>query len=335
MQKKLIAIAIATILLFAWVCLAGAGVKISVFAKNGPAKALKKWAATGEYLTTKIGQPVEVVPLDFDKIFPTLKAGAVDFFLVNSSMLVTAKIKYGATPIATMINSRQWKALNSFGGVVFTSAYNDKINSFANLKGKKFAAVKKSSFGGWQMSYKEFVDAGIDPFKDFASIVFSGKHDDVVFAVQNEQPRRKRTGYQVCFYTPRGGVLNPCYTINLFMRDIMLPSFLRNNLLAKLIVPVAIALMMIMIISAIAFTVITQKNSSRALDKQVQTSFSEIETAIKKILKTFPNNSTATLNECSKKYQAHLRRTLPVSNRKLPIQCRKIWRVYADKVVRI
>jgi len=187
MQKKLVTIAVATVLLLAWVCQAGAGVKIGVLAKNGPAKALKKWAATGEYLTAKIGQPVEIVPLDFDKVFPTLKAGNVDFFLVNSSMFVTAKVKYGATPVATMINSRQGKALKSFGGVIFTTSYNDKINSFADLKGKKFAAVKKSSFGGWQMAYKELVDAGINPFKDFASLVFSGKHDNVVFAVQNEQ----------------------------------------------------------------------------------------------------------------------------------------------------
>lgn len=102
-------------------------------------------------------------------------------------MFITAKVKYGAVPIATMINSRQGKALKSFGGVVITSAYNDTINSFADLKGKTFAAVKKSSFGGWQMAYKEFADAGIDPFKDFASMEFSGKHDNVVFAVQNEQ----------------------------------------------------------------------------------------------------------------------------------------------------
>jgi ABC-type phosphate/phosphonate transport system substrate-binding protein len=46
-------------------------------------------------------------------------------------------------------------------------------------------AVKKSSFGGWQMAYKEFVDAGIDPFVDFASVEFAGKHDNVVLAVQN------------------------------------------------------------------------------------------------------------------------------------------------------
>jgi twitching motility protein PilJ len=37
------------------------------------------------------------------------------------------------------------------------------------------------------MAYKEFIDKGIDPFNDFASLVFSGTHDNVVFAVQNEE----------------------------------------------------------------------------------------------------------------------------------------------------
>ena len=173
--------------LLAGVAQAGNVVKIGVLAKNGPAKALKKWQATGDYLGSKIsGKTFEIVPLDFDRVFPAIKAHDVDFFLVNSSMFVTAKVKYGAVPILTMINSRQGKALKSFGGVIFTTAYNDKINSLADIKGKKFMGVKKSSFGGWQMAYKEFVDAGIDPFKDFASVEFGGKHDNVVYAVQNE-----------------------------------------------------------------------------------------------------------------------------------------------------
>ena len=187
MRRQFTLITIITVLMFTFILQAEAAVKIGVLAKNGPVKALKKWAATGKYLTEKIGQPVEIVPLGFDKVLPTIAAGDVDFFLVNSSMFITAKVKYNAVPIATMINSRQGKALKSFGGVVITSAYNDAINSFDDLKGKKFAAVKKSSFGGWQMAYKEFVDAGIDPFKDFASMEFSGKHDNVVYAVQNEQ----------------------------------------------------------------------------------------------------------------------------------------------------
>jgi len=162
-------------------------VKIGVLAKNGPAKALKKWAATGEYLNSRIsGKTFEIVPLDFDKVFPAVASGEVDFFLVNSSMFVTAKVKFGAEPVLTMINSRQGKALTSFGGVIFTNAYNDSVNNLTDIKGKKFMAVKKSSFGGWQMAYKEFLDAGIDPAKDFASLEFGGKHDNVVFAVQNE-----------------------------------------------------------------------------------------------------------------------------------------------------
>ncbi len=187
MQKRFFILVITALFMVTLACQASASVKIGVLAKNGPAVALKKWAATGTYLSEKMGQPVEIVPLSFDKVFPTVEAGDVDFFLVNSSMFITAKVKYGATPIATMINSRQGKALKSFGGVVFTTSYNDTINSFDDLKGKKFAAVKKSSFGGWQMAYKEFSDAGIDPATYFSSLEFSEKHDNVVFAVQNEQ----------------------------------------------------------------------------------------------------------------------------------------------------
>ncbi len=181
-------ITIFTLLLFFFCALSAqaADVRIGVLAKNGPAKAMKKWAATGEYLSAKLGKSVEIVPLDFDKVNPAIEANDVDFFLINSSMFITAKVKYGASAIATMINSRQGQALKSFGGVIITSAYNDAINSIEDIKGKTFAAVKKSSFGGWQMAYKTIKDKGIDPFTDFASVDFAGKHDNVVFAIQNE-----------------------------------------------------------------------------------------------------------------------------------------------------
>ncbi len=186
-RKVLFSLTILTFF-FAGLCQAADTVKIGVLAKNGPAKALKQWQATGEYLTAKVeGKNFEIVPLDFDAVFPAIEGGKVDFFLINSSMFVTAKVKYAAEPILTMINSRQGKALKSFGGVIFTTSYNDGVKTLADVKGKKFMAVKGSSFGGWQMAYKEFVDAGIDPFKDFAGVEFGGKHDNVVFAVQNEQ----------------------------------------------------------------------------------------------------------------------------------------------------
>ncbi|MBU1232742.1 MAG: PhnD/SsuA/transferrin family substrate-binding protein [Proteobacteria bacterium] len=186
MKNRLSILVAAVLFLFAVSAHAADTIKIGVLAKDGPAKALKAWSATGEYLTTTMGKKVEIVPLDFDKVNPAIEGNEVDFFLINSSMYVTAKVKYGANAIATMINSRQGQALDSFGGVIIASAYNDSINSLADLKGKTFMAVKQSSFGGWQMAYKTFKDEGIDPFKDFAKLEFSGKHDNVVFAIQNE-----------------------------------------------------------------------------------------------------------------------------------------------------
>lgn len=188
MNKKWFALAILVLLAFAADnAMAADKYKIGVLAKNGPVKALKKWKATGDYLSQKIdGMSFEIVPLGFDDVNPAIESKKVDFFLVNSSMFVTAKVKYGAAAVATMVNSRQGKPLKSFGGVVITSVDNDTINSLKDLKGKSFMAVKKSSFGGWQMAYKELVDAGITPNVDFAKLEFGGKHDNVVYAVMNE-----------------------------------------------------------------------------------------------------------------------------------------------------
>ncbi len=161
--------------------------KIGVLAKRGAAKALAKWQATALFLNSKIPEDkFVIVPLKFVDVNPSVEAGKVDFFLVNSSMYITAKVKYGAKSIATMINSRQGKPLKSFGGVIITSSENDSINSIADIKGKTFMGVKESSFGGYQMALKEMIDAGVDPAKDCSKLTFGGKHDNVALSVMNE-----------------------------------------------------------------------------------------------------------------------------------------------------
>ena len=163
---------------------AGETYKIGVLAKNGPVKALQMWQATGEYLSAKLpGKTFEIVPLGFDEVNPAVEAGKVDFFLANSSMFVTAKVRYGAAAVATMVNSRQGQPLKSFGGVILTSDGNDGINTIEDLKGKTFMAVEESSFGGWQMAYKALLDAGVNPHTDFAKLEFGG--NNVVYAVMN------------------------------------------------------------------------------------------------------------------------------------------------------
>jgi two-component system sensor histidine kinase TtrS len=184
--RKLSALLLLLVLALASNGFAQESYKIGVLAKNGPVKALQMWKATGEYLTAKLaGKTFEVVPMGFDEVDPAIAAGKVDFFLVNSSMFVTAKVRYGATAVATMINSRQGQPLKSFGGVIIASDGDEDINTISDLKGKTFMAVEDSSFGGWQMAYKALLDAGVDPYRDLAGLEFGGKHDNVVYAVMN------------------------------------------------------------------------------------------------------------------------------------------------------
>lgn len=188
-MKRLFVMVLTTLLacsLFITITASAQEYKIGVLAKRGVTKAMQKWGDTADYLTQKIpGDTFTIVPLDFDEVFPAIESKEVDFFLVNSSMFVTAQVKYKSSPIATMINSRQGQALKSFGGVILTYIDRDDINSVADLKGKSFMAVKESSFGGWQMAYKELLDQGVDPMKDFSSMQFGGTHDNVVLSVQN------------------------------------------------------------------------------------------------------------------------------------------------------
>ena len=137
-MKRSIVIAIALVLMIATGGFAGENYKIGVLAKRGPVKAMEQWKATADFLNQKIpGKTFEIVPLDFDAVNPALANGEVDFFLVNSSMFVTAKVRFGASAIATMINSRQGQPLKSFGqrvdGVIVRQRQNNTAKGFQGL----------------------------------------------------------------------------------------------------------------------------------------------------------------------------------------------------------
>lgn len=169
---------------FSFATYAKAEVKIGVLAKRGAPHAMKQWGPTGAYLSDKIGEKVTIVPLKFVAIEPMVKDGKIDFLLANSAFYVEMEKKYNVRAVSTLINSRGGKALEKFGGVVLVKK-DSPIKTFADIKGKKFMCVKYSSFGGAQMAWRELLDNGIDPKKDFATFAEGGKHDNVVLAVKN------------------------------------------------------------------------------------------------------------------------------------------------------
>ncbi len=160
-------------------------VKIGVLAKRGQEKTLSRWNPLAEFLNQKLPDyHFSILPLDFAEIEQSVKQREVDFVLTNSSYYITLERKYGASRIVTMQNQvAGGDILNTFGGVVFSRRQRTDIQSFRDLKNKRFAAVNERSFGGWQMAWLEMLQQGVDPKTQFAELTFSGTHDAVVYAV--------------------------------------------------------------------------------------------------------------------------------------------------------
>lgn len=161
-------------------------IKIGVLAKRGAELCMEMWGPTAKYLTSEIPEnSFEIVPLNFEQVVTTVERVEVDFVFVNSSFYVEMGARYGVNRIATLKNIRSSGAYTIFGGVIFCQADRTDIQNLSDLKGKSFMAVKETSFGGWQMAWRELKAKGIDPHRDFTSLCFGGTHDAVVYEVRD------------------------------------------------------------------------------------------------------------------------------------------------------
>ena len=183
-MKKIGMMCIALLVSAMFVAAAQAEIKIGVMSLRGAPKVMEEWTATGEYLTDKMGEPVTIMPLQFDTIEPMLKNGKIDFLLANSAFFVEVEKLHGAKAVAMQINSAGGRPVKEFGGVIFVRK-DSPINNLADLKGKKFMVVKAISFGGGQMAMRLLLQNGIDYRKDFAEFKEGIKHDNVILAVKN------------------------------------------------------------------------------------------------------------------------------------------------------
>ena len=162
-------------------------VKIGVLAETGPQKAMEKWGATAQYLTKAVpDHRFSIVPLNFEEVHTSVVKAQVDFLVTNSAVFVLLAEDHGSAEIATM--KRRWhhRGVEVLGGVVFVRENDHTINNFSDLKDKTFMAVDQQSFGGWLIARFEFYKTGINPYRDFKSLIYGTTHDNVVFAVRDQ-----------------------------------------------------------------------------------------------------------------------------------------------------
>jgi len=161
--------------------------KIAVLAFRGAEQALNRWSATARYLERVIpDHSFEVVPLSLEDMKKVVADGDVDFVLTNTGNYVELEASFGISRIATLRTPTNVQAGNVFGAVIFCRADRQDIKSLKDLEGKSFMAVEEKGFGGFQMAWRELKKNGIDPFKDFSRLEFSGfPQDKAAFSVLN------------------------------------------------------------------------------------------------------------------------------------------------------
>ncbi|MGR0480718.1 MAG: phosphate/phosphite/phosphonate ABC transporter substrate-binding protein [Candidatus Electronema sp. V4] len=160
-------------------------ITIGFLSWNGPFKGMQEWGATGDYLAEQLGRPVTVLPLAFNEVLPAVAAGRVDFFTADPAMFVAARQQHGAEAVVTMKN--KLIGTEQIGAVIFTAAENGTVNGLTDLKGKKFGALRRWSFAGWQMAEKEFLDAGLDAYTSLSTLRFFENPQAVAKAVLSRQ----------------------------------------------------------------------------------------------------------------------------------------------------
>ncbi len=161
-------------------------IRIGVLATRSHEDTLKTWSPTAEYLTNVMHQySFVIVPLDFDNVIPAVDSKEIDFILTHPSNYVELETSYGVSRIATMKYIYEGHAYKVFGSVIFRRTDRSDINDLYDLKGKSFMGAHEKLMA-WEMAWKEFKDNGIDPYRDFSELKWSGLPQDmVVYAVRD------------------------------------------------------------------------------------------------------------------------------------------------------
>lgn len=164
-------------------------IRIAIRANKGAQKGLDKWQATADYLSRKIPDyRFILVPFENNSALnQAISRGTFHFCITNPASGIEHKIRYGAQPLATLVNKRQGKGYSQFGSVIFARADRHDVNTLQDLKGLMFTAVDELGFGGWRVAWLELLENNINPYTDFTELHFAGgKQQDVVYAVRDK-----------------------------------------------------------------------------------------------------------------------------------------------------
>lgn len=162
---------------------AWAEVKLGILPRLSATEMNTMLTPLAEYLSKEIGDKVVlVIPKEFADFKDLVARGQVDLGYANPLLYVQLRRDANVEPLAV---ASEPKVGVRFRGVIVTRK-DSGIATLQDLKGKKLIFVDKDSPGGYMFQLLLLRKAGLDPERDFTTLPFAKKHDNVLLAVLNK-----------------------------------------------------------------------------------------------------------------------------------------------------
>lgn len=156
----------------------GRGIRFGVVPLESPATMFKKFSPLVEYLSRRLGSPVDLrIAVDFEGAIRDVGQNVTQLCYMTPSTFIEASRKYGVSVLAKAL--REGKPYHH--AVIITRMDSD-LKTLEDLKGRTFAFGDKRSTSSHIIPRAMLKQAGID-LPDLKYYNYLGHHDDVVKAV--------------------------------------------------------------------------------------------------------------------------------------------------------
>lgn len=175
-----LAAAVMAVILLGGAGAASAEIKFGILPRLSATEMSAMFTPLAEYLTKETGEKVTlVIPKDFETYKEAVKAGQVDMGFSNPLIYVQLKQGTAMDPLAL---SSEVKGGTKFRGII-VARKDSGIEKVQDLKGKKLSFVDKDSAAGYIFQMLLLNKAGLDVQKDFTTLPFAKKHENVMMSV--------------------------------------------------------------------------------------------------------------------------------------------------------
>ncbi|NWO05143.1 MAG: PhnD/SsuA/transferrin family substrate-binding protein [Alteromonadaceae bacterium] len=138
-----------------------------------------------DYLSNRTGIRVRLAVHDQEAMNRAIATNQVDLFLTNPSHFLLIRSQRSLTGVlATLLRDWQGQSTGSIGGLIFTRADREDIQTLEDIKGASIASPGVHFMGGYQAPALELTTVGMDVRRS-SKVLYLGNHDRVIRAVIN------------------------------------------------------------------------------------------------------------------------------------------------------